>query len=126
MADNMIKIVAKLNTDDSITQINSDLEKISKNPDLQNLEITGTLSPESIDRIRDQLSDIVIDVGGIHINDSNISAEVTNVVSKVQNVISGLTTSPKVDLQVNQEAVDQVLDSMDALRVYGVNTDKLF
>ena len=125
MADNMIKIVAKLNTDDSITQINSDLEKISKNPDLQNLEITGTLSPESIDRIRDQLSDIVIDVGGIHINDSNISAEVTNVVSKVQNVISGLTTSPKVDLQVNQEAVDQVLDSMDALRVYGVNTDKL-
>lgn len=125
MASNMIEIVASLNTTDSVKQIQGDLVTISEQLGADALQITGSLSTDTIERIKEQLSDIVLDIGGIKINDGNLDTEVTKVVAKTQNVLNGLTTSPKIDIEVNAEAVESVLDTMDELKIYGVNTDKL-
>lgn len=115
MADNMIELVASINEDESIKKIQGQLNKIA--PSL-NLEIKGSLSSETIETIRGQLKNLNVSIGGLTLDNSNI----TSVVSSVQNSLSNVDAGINIPVKIDESSVDFLNNTLENL---GANKDRI-
>lgn len=123
MADNMIELVASLNVDDSAKQINTvDIPKLQKK--IEGIKIKCELDTEGISSIQSQLANISknlkLDIGGFTF-DKNID----NAVSAIQNSLSNIKTGIKIPVDIDENAIENVGDSLRNLGLGSKDIERL-
>ena len=123
MADNMIELVASLNVDDSAKQINTvDIPKLQKK--IEGIKIKCELDTEGISSIQSQLANISknlkLDIGGVTF-DKNID----NAVSVIQNSLSNIKTGIKIPVDIDENAIENVGDSLRNLGLGSKDIERL-
>ena len=123
----MIELVAKLNTKESERKISNDLKQIADNINSQQVfKIIGNLDlRRTTQRIQSQLSTIAkgvnVEIGGVNFDNTNV----TQVITKVQDTLNAAGKTAKIDVSINQEAINAFTKELRDMGVYGTNVDKL-
>lgn len=119
----IIELVARLDTDESTRQIRDhDIPKIEDNLSDKSINLVCRLDDDSLDNIQEKLAGLKINVAGLTIDNSSLDKNIEQATGKIYD---NLKSAAKVDLSMESSSVEQFIDKLSEMNVYGVNIEEL-